>query len=60
MEVVPLAPCPLCGGDSRMVGIDRIRFVACEARRCRCLGPIRQTEAAATRAWNKRRKIIVK
>ena len=54
-----LKPCPFCGRKSKH-NVFRIDYrepgeaVFCSNFRCRAVGPERQTEKGAIKAWNRR------
>jgi Lar family restriction alleviation protein len=53
---VKLKPCPFCGGEAVTCLLFHRFRCACRNPACGATGPMRKTEVAAIRAWNRRAK----
>lgn len=49
-------PCPFCGGKKFYVSCLNPTRVRCEIKGCYAVGPTRNSEKAAIRAWNRRKE----
>jgi Lar family restriction alleviation protein len=47
-----LKPCPFCGADGEILGVEEYWLVSCEY--CDAQGPTKKIEQEAITAWNKR------